>query len=125
MRCTSIRLTAIWQPETRGRFHLPHCPIPGVHFWEARDPYDVVWLAQNHKEHIGKEQWEHLNWWHRRVEENPEEKTAWREKFESDAIMSRTTLNSVLKHMRTEIDKKLGRDRRARNVKDPWEGLWC
>ena len=32
MRCTSIRLTAIWQPETRGRFHLPHCPIPGVHF---------------------------------------------------------------------------------------------
>ena len=26
------RLTAIWQPETRGRFHLPHCPIPGVHF---------------------------------------------------------------------------------------------
>ena len=33
MRCTSIRLTAIWQPETRGRFHLPHCPIPGVHFY--------------------------------------------------------------------------------------------
>ena len=32
MRCTSTRLTAIWQPETRGRFHLPHCPIPGVHF---------------------------------------------------------------------------------------------
>ena len=34
MRCTSTRLTAIWQPETRGRFHLPHCPIPGVHFYE-------------------------------------------------------------------------------------------
>ena len=32
MRCTSTRLTAIWQPETRRRFHLPHCPIPGVHF---------------------------------------------------------------------------------------------
>ena len=32
MRCNSTRLTAIWQPETRGRFHLPHCPIPGVHF---------------------------------------------------------------------------------------------
>ena len=32
MRCTSIRLAAIWQPETRGRFHLPHCPILGVHF---------------------------------------------------------------------------------------------
>ena len=32
MRCTSTRLAAIWQPETRGRFHLPHCPIPGVHF---------------------------------------------------------------------------------------------
>ena len=32
MRCTSTRLTAIWQPETRGRFHLPHCPILGVHF---------------------------------------------------------------------------------------------
>ena len=32
MRCTSTRLTAIWQPETRGRFHLPHCPIFGVHF---------------------------------------------------------------------------------------------
>ena len=33
MRCTSTRLAAIWQPETRGRFHLPHCPISGVHFW--------------------------------------------------------------------------------------------
>ena len=32
MRCTSTRLTANWQPETRGRFHLPHCPILGVHF---------------------------------------------------------------------------------------------
>ena len=32
MRCTSTRLTAIWQPEYRARFHLPHCPILGVHF---------------------------------------------------------------------------------------------
>ena len=38
MRCTSTRLTAIWQPETRARFHLPHCPIFGVHFSGGVDP---------------------------------------------------------------------------------------
>jgi hypothetical protein len=32
MRCTSTRLTANWQPETQGRFHLRHCPSFGVHF---------------------------------------------------------------------------------------------
>ena len=32
MRCTSTKLTAIWQPETRGRFHLPYCAILGIHF---------------------------------------------------------------------------------------------
>ena len=42
MRCTSTRLTAIWQPETRGRFHLPHCPILGVHFYGLLDPEVVV-----------------------------------------------------------------------------------
>lgn len=31
-QCTSSRLTANWRPETRGRFHLTHCPIFGVHF---------------------------------------------------------------------------------------------
>ena len=36
MRCTLTRLTAIWQPETGGRFHLPHCPISGVHFSQLR-----------------------------------------------------------------------------------------
>ena len=38
MRCTSTRLTAIWQSETRGRFHLPHCPILGVHFCRKLEP---------------------------------------------------------------------------------------
>ena len=38
MRCTSTRLAAIWQPETRGRFHLPHCPISGVHFYRSFPP---------------------------------------------------------------------------------------
>ena len=27
MRCTSIRLTAIWQPENSARFNFPHCPF--------------------------------------------------------------------------------------------------
>ena len=45
MRCTSIRLAAIWQPETRGRFHLSHCPIPGVHFSYRRLPRLLTELA--------------------------------------------------------------------------------
>ena len=32
MRCISTRPPPIWQPETRGRFHLKHCPVFGVHF---------------------------------------------------------------------------------------------
>ena len=32
----ATRLTAIWQPETRGRLHLPHCPVLGVQFSTPR-----------------------------------------------------------------------------------------
>jgi transposase InsO family protein len=32
MRCISTRTPPKWQPETRGRFHLRHCPVFGVHF---------------------------------------------------------------------------------------------
>ena len=46
MRCTSTRLTAIWQPENRARFHLPHCPILGVHFFLDLDAGAAVWAAR-------------------------------------------------------------------------------
>ena len=45
MRCTSTRLTAIWQPETRGRFHLPHCPILGVHFSRPPGPDEKICIV--------------------------------------------------------------------------------
>ena len=61
MRCTSTRLTAIWQPETRGRFHLPHCPIPGVHFFHdaafgfEEEQVVEVWCARRTGEREGVE----------------------------------------------------------------------
>ena len=36
MRCTSTKLTATWKSDNRARFHLPHCPILGVHFCSRR-----------------------------------------------------------------------------------------
>ena len=54
MRCTSTRLTAIWQPETRGRFHLPHCPIPGVHFFLHLDPFPWTETQPKHWARIGR-----------------------------------------------------------------------
>ena len=94
--------------------------------WEqACERYDVVWLAQNHGEQISNERWENLNWWLRRIESRPEERTAWSEKFQEDEIMRRIKLDSILGQMGREIDKRLGRDRKNPKARSPWAGMWC